>query len=246
MVRVGLICAFFASALCGVELRVATFNIETHRNADGWPDYALGAPGTLDHDSVAQILGRIDADVVALQEVHTSDLNGSPSDVEQLATSLGLPYVHAGSNSGNFDTSLRVVFLSRYPFLQTDSVISPTGAKEITRHCPVVEVDVPGTAADPLLISAHLKAGTGSDDRFRRAVEMQRLVAYLRSSGVGPADNFIVLGDFNPSGNDASFSSLPTGLPSTYSLGSDIAFPVEYSTDIQSYFSSLIPTQLDP
>ncbi|MGB1131287.1 MAG: endonuclease/exonuclease/phosphatase family protein, partial [Haloferula sp.] len=223
MVLLMLLC----QALPAVGLRVATFNIETNRNEQGWPNFALGAPGGVDFDSVAAILGRIDADVVALQEVHTSDLTGSPSEVEQLATALGLSHIHAGSNSGNFDTSLRVVFLSRYPFTSTASIFSPAGAKEISRHCPAVVVDVPGTDADPLMISAHLKSGTGSDDRFRRAIEMRRLTGYLAAAGLQASDNFIVLGDFNPSGTNRTFTTLPSGLPTTYSLGNDVLLPVE-------------------
>lgn len=225
------------------SLRVVTFNIETHRNQDGWPDYALGDPGTVDHDSVAAILARIDADVVALQEVHTSDLDG---EVQQLAGTLGLPYLHAGSNTGNFDTSLRVVILSRFPFLMTESITSPMGAKEIARHCPAVVVDVPGTTADPLIISAHLKSGTATADRFRRAIEMRRLAAYLDASGFTETDNFIVLGDFNPSSSTTTFSALPSGLPGTYDLGDDVSLPVVYSPQMLSYFGSVTPSLLDP
>lgn len=228
-------------------LRIATFNIETHRGTNGWPDYALGDPGTIDFDSVAAILGRVEADVVALQEVHTSDLDGTPlSELEQLAAALGLPYIFEPSNSNTFDTSLRVVILSRYPFLATNTITSPAGAKEIARHCPAVVVDVPGTNADPLIISTHLKSGTTSSDRFRRAIEMRRLTEYLTASGFGETDNFIVLGDFNPSGSNTTFSSLPSGLPTTYSLGGDVSFPVNYSTSMTSYFGSPQPVRLDP
>ena len=250
MIRLFLALIFGLLPLWAVELRVATFNIETNRNDQGWPNFALGDPGGVDFDSVAAILGRIDADVVALQEVHTSDLNTNPgetaSEVEQLAALLGLPYIYAGSNSGNFDTSLRVVFLSRYPFLSAESILSPVGAKEIARHCPAVVVDVPGTDADPLMISAHLKSGTGTDDRFRRVIEMRRLTEYLDASGLQPSDNFIILGDFNPSGVNRSFETLPSGLPSSYALGSDVILPVHYSTNMLSYFTGLLPTQLDP
>ncbi len=244
MLRVWLILLPLVLSAPAVPLRVATFNIETHRNTQGWPDYALDEPGTVDFDSVAAILSRIDADVVALQEVHTSDIN--EGDVAALGAVLGLPHQFAGSNSGNFDTSLRVVILSRHPFLSTDSILSPPGAKEIARHSPAVVVDVPGTPNDPLMIAAHLKSGTGSDDRFRRAIEMKRLAGYLSASGFGPADNFIVLGDFNPSGNGTSFVAEPSGLPTTFSLGADVSYPVTYSTNMVSYFSAPVPTLLDP
>ncbi len=244
MLRPAVVILLLATAVMAVPLRVATFNIETHRNEDGWPDYALDAPGTVDFDSVAAILARIDADVVALQEVHTSDIN--EGDLDALGTLLGLPYRFEGSNSGNFDTSLRVAFLSRYPFVSTTSILSPPGAKEISRHSPAVVVDVPGTDNDPLLISAHLKSGTLTRDRFRRAIEMRRLAAHLSTSGFGASDNFIILGDFNPSGIDRSFDELPSGLPGSYVLGSDVGFPVSYSTNMLSYFGSPMPTLLDP
>ncbi|MGB6220382.1 endonuclease/exonuclease/phosphatase family protein [Haloferula sp.] len=230
--------------LGAVGLRVVTFNIETHRNSSGWPDYALDNPSSMDFTSVARILERIDADVVALQEVHTSDWN--EGDVAALGNQLGLPHRFIGSNSGNFDSSLRVVFLSRYPFSFTDSIMSPPGAKEIARHCPVVVVDVPGTSRDPLLISAHIKAGTGTADRFRKAIEMQRLVKYFNETGVEASDNFILLGDFNPSGANRTYTSAPSGLPNTFVLGSDITFPVTFSGNMLSYFSGLVPTLLDP
>lgn len=239
---------FLACAPLGAAgLRVATFNIETHRNEEGWPDYALGDPAGADFTSVAAILARIDADVVALQEVHSSDLTGSPkSEVQLLGESLGLPYFYAGVNSGNFDTSLRVVILSRYPFASTASILSPPGAREIARHCPALVVDVPGTTADPLVISAHLKSGTTTADRFRRAVEMRRLVQYLDNSGYGVDDNFIILGDFNPSGSTTTFSALPSGLPGTFALGSDIALPITYRPQMLTYFQSKIPALLGP
>jgi endonuclease/exonuclease/phosphatase family metal-dependent hydrolase len=248
MFRMMAIWLAFALAARAAPLRVATYNIETHRDEDsGFPDFALGEPGTIHHDSVAAVLGRIDADVVALQEVHTSDLSGEPaSPVDQLAATLGLPHVFAATNSGAFDTNLRVVFLSRHPFLTNESIISPPGAREISRHSPAVVVDVPATDADPLLISAHLKAGTRGADRFRRAIEMRRLTKHLADSGFAETDNFIVLGDFNPSGDPRTFSEPPGGMPVTYELGADMPFPVEYSPGMISYFSDPLPVRLDP
>lgn len=235
-----------STALEAVGLRVVSYNVGAHFTDRGYPDFSLGDVGTLDFNSVRDVLARIDADVVALQEIHSADVSGNPDDLDALAAALGLPHLYIASTSGSFDTSLRVVFLSRYPFISTDDIRSPSGAKEITRHFPVIKVDVPGTTNDPLVISGHLKSGTGLDDRFRRAVEMKRLVKYLDDEGVQASDNFIILGDFNPSGVNKTFDSLPTGLPTTFSLGSDISFPVSYSTNMLSYFSGLVPTRLDP
>ena len=137
--------------------------------------------------------------------------------------------------------------ISRFPFLTTTSVQSPPGAKDMTRLHPVVKVDVPGTNNDPLLLSVHLKSGTNLSDRFQRAVEMKRLTGYLSTAGVTNADNLIVLGDFNPSSIDTVFTAQPaSGLPTSFVLGSDIAFPVTYSTDPVTYFSMPTVFRLDP
>jgi hypothetical protein len=102
----------------------------------------------------------------------------------------------------------------------------------------MVRVDVPGIDDDPLIISPHLKSGTARSDRFRRAIEMRRLTQYLHSAGIADDDHFIVLGDYNPSSTSATFDVLPSGLPESYSLGSDVIFPVSYHVNPVSYFTS--------
>jgi endonuclease/exonuclease/phosphatase family metal-dependent hydrolase len=234
-----------------VELRVATYNVGAHLviPPEGGPayfDYGIGDPGFPDHDRVAAVLQRLDADVVALQEIHAADLSGTPDDVDALAATLGYPHVFVAPSTNTFDTSLRVMFLSRHPFLSTTSIGSPAGAKEITRLHPAVRVDVPGTTRDPLLISAHLKSGTDLSDRFRRTVEMRRLSAYLTSSGLTADDNFIVMGDFNLSSTNRTFDTLPSGLPGSFDLGADISLPISYSTNPLSYFNNPSVVRLDP
>lgn len=248
------ICLTLAIVVHGVEIRVATYNIGANLRipSNGGPvffDYGLGAPGTVDYESVKSVLGRIDADVIALQEIHSVDL--SNNDLGTLAASLGYPYIYDPGASNAFDTSLRVVFISRFPFLSTTAIASPTGARDMTRLIPAVRVDVPGTNRDPLLIGTHLKSGSASSDRFQRAVEMRRLTNYLVTNGIGSEDNFLVLGDFNLSSNNTNFTSLPgSGLPSTFDLGDDISLPINYYTDATAYFSQpsvnrIIPQQLD-
>ncbi|HEY1121602.1 MAG TPA: endonuclease/exonuclease/phosphatase family protein [Haloferula sp.] len=235
-----------------VEIRVATYNIGAHFTTEGFPEYSLGDPGTADHDSVRDVLARIDADVVALQEIASADVSGTPDDLDALAASLGYPYIYVAPTAsatpltGPIDTTLRVSFLSRYPFLNSSAVRSPEGARELTRLHPVVKVDVPGTTRDLLLISAHLKSGTAAADKFRRAIEFKRLTGHLGALGLTNDDNYIVMGDFNLSSSNASYSTLPSGMPASYDLGDDISFPVAYSTNPLSYFTSPSATRLDP
>lgn len=237
------------SSAQAVGIRVATFNIGAHLviPADGgnvYFDFGIGPPGTPDHDQVRAVLQRINADVVALQEIHTADITSG--NLNTLASGLGYLYVYAAPTTNAFDTSLRVVFISKFPFLTTTAIGSPAGFREITRLIPAVKVDVPGTTQDPLLISAHLKSGTATADRFRRAVEMKRLSSYLTAQAVTASDNFIILGDFNPSSRNTTFSSQPSGLPNTFLLGPGISYPFSYTTNMLAYFSNPVPVKLDP
>lgn len=249
---------FAAAAAChAVEIRVASFNVGAFftESSGGvfYPLYGLGEAGTADHDSVRNILDRIDADVVALQEIDSADSAGSPNDVQDLATSLGYPYVYiapvnaSGDFKAPFDSDLRVAVISRYPFLSTGAIRSPENMRELTRLHAVVKVDVPGTVNDPVVISAHLKAGD-SIDRFRRAVEMKRLALHLNTLGLTDDDNYIITGDFNlnPNYGSTTYSTLPSGLPATYALGPDIPLPVSYSVNPLAYFTSPGVARLDP
>ena len=114
---------------------------------------------------------------------------------------------------------------------------------------PVVKVDVPGTARDPLLIAAHLKSASEPSDLFQRTVEMRRLTDTLNSQGLTPNDNYIVMGDFNLSANDEErrFNSSPgSGLPSGFNLGADIVFPITYHKNPLRYFNGVPVVLLDP
>ncbi len=236
-----------------VEIRLATYNIGAHftTNSSGvyYPDYSLGVPGTPDFDSVRDILQRIDADVVALEEIHAVDISGN--SVNTLAANLGYPYIYIAPSANTFDNALHVAFLSRFPFLTQTAINSPSGAKEMNRLIPAVKVDVPGTTRDPVLLAAHLKSGSAAADLFQRTVEMRRLTGYLATSGFTPNDNFIIMGDFNLSASDRTFTSLPaSGLPASFVLGSDITLPINYSINPVTYFNNpavtrIIPRQLD-
>jgi len=173
-------------------------------------------------------------------------------DVGNLAASLGYPHIYNPGNSTAFDTSLRVIFLSRFPFLSATAIASPAGgARDMTRLMPVVKVDVPGTTRDPVLVGVHLKSGTATADRFQRTVEMRRLTNYLAASGLSTGDNFLVMGDFNLASIDTTFTALPSsGLPGSFVLGNDITLPISYFTEPTAYFNTtpvtrIVPRQLD-
>jgi endonuclease/exonuclease/phosphatase family metal-dependent hydrolase len=240
-----------SSLAAAVEIRVAAFNIGAQFSGSA-PIYSLGDPGTPDHETVKAILARIDADVVALEEIDSADVSGDPDDLDALAASLGYPYIYLAPVSGDLpaytapiDNSLRVIFLSRFPFLETTQVVSPPDAREMTRFLPAVKVDVPATVNDPVVIAAHLKSGDGTDDRFRRLVEMKRLTGFLAARGLTDDDNYIVMGDFNMVGANRTYETIPTSLPASYDLGMDVTFPVSYSNNPISYFTTPGINRLD-
>ena len=245
----------FASLAMAVEIRVATFNIGAHLQfpVDGaaYFDYGIGPPGQPDYDAVRAVLARMDADVLALQEIHSADF--SSGNLATLATGLGYAYVSYAPMNQAFDPSLHVAILSRFPFSSQGLITSPAGSRDMTRLIPVVKIDVPGTMRDLVVIAAHLKVGTGASDIFQRTVEMRRLTHYLNTSGLTSSDNFIILGDFNfnPTANDRTFAAVPSsGLPSTFDLGPDLPMPIAYFSDPHAYFSTpavtrIIPRQLD-
>lgn len=113
--RVATLLFFAVSTLVqAVGFRAATFNIGAHlvipTNGDpAYFDYGIGNPGTPDYENVLAVLDRIDADVVALEEIHSADVAGSSDDVDALAASLGYPYIFISPTTNTFDTSLRVI-----------------------------------------------------------------------------------------------------------------------------------------
>ena len=235
-----------ASSAGAVGIRVATFNVEN----------GLEAPGTVSHDAVHDVLARIDADVIGLQEVQGADISGSPSHLDSLAASLAAElgwqghHLHIASTSGAFDTVTRVVFISRFPILSSTDIAPPPGSKDMARKMPAIVVDAPGTDHDPTLIAVHLKCCFEDDDHFRRAVEMHRLTSHLSATGFPSADNLIILGDFNLIGSDhaisqADFDAFSGLLPGSYALSPDVLFPVQYFVQPGDYLTALPVVRID-
>lgn len=221
--------------LAAVEIRVATFNIRLGLDDSSIPN----------RSATRQTIARIDADVVGLQEVNSNDLTNDQLD--EFASELGYPHVFVPVTA--LDTTSRVVFFSKFPFVPNSqtSILSPPGANDVTRAAAAVVVDVPGTDNDPTIVNAHLKccldrfiSPEQDSDLFRRAVEMKRIKDYLESRNLGPSDNVIVMGDLNLLGtSNITYPQIPPGLPVSFQLGSDITFPFTYFINPVSYFPGL-------
>lgn len=201
------------------RVRVATFNVLN----------GVGATNSSEYAAMKSILRRIDADVVAFQELMPADSNNWMS----LASELGYSYCALGTE-GPFDGGLYVGFQSRFPILGMHSVTSPPGAAELTRAPLCIAVGIPDAAKPLVLWTMHHKAEIDDLNSFRRAVEALRITQDMdRYRADFPLnDEFVFMGDMNDyaerATQAASFTNLPAGLPGGYALGSDVAFPVAY------------------
>jgi hypothetical protein len=200
------------------QVRIATYNVRQ----------GVNSPGGSEYNGVRDTLQRIGADVVAFQELRTSD----KPNWDALAVELSYPHT-AFSGTTGLSGGLYTGYFSRYPIFGAWNVFSPPGANEISRPPFRVVVDVDGAAVPLVLWTLHHKAQGGLDDEFRRAVEGIRCVenidSYLLANPTH--DEFVVLGDFNDDVRQfqtSQIQSLPAELPQSYSLGADIAVPVLY------------------
>ena len=205
------------ASLAETPVRIATWNIET-----------VGLDGTVEYEAALDVLARVAADVVALNEIASS---ADTANLEQLASEAGYP--HVTYSSGAPFGSDRNAVLSLYPFVgpalehTSASLSGDPLANDITRLFVEAVIDLPGDALDLTVITQHWKSGTGNDDEFRRSVESIRIgqsIADLSSE----SDAYVIMGDLNEESDSVPrtpdpFVALPSGLPGSFSLGSDLA-----------------------
>jgi endonuclease/exonuclease/phosphatase family metal-dependent hydrolase len=207
-------------------VRIATFNIEN----------GPGAPGTSDYEATKAVLGRINADIVGLQELL---LSNEPA-LLQMAAELGYEHVEIGRDGTTMSGTQRLGYFSRFPITEVGFVRSPAGANEMSRLPMRVVVEVPGAAKPLVLWNMHHKADdpTPSNtpgNQFRRAVEAYRIAQDINAyRAANPEeDEFVMLGDLNDDVFQAAsqalqFDAIPPLTASSYQLGADVPWPVPY------------------
>jgi endonuclease/exonuclease/phosphatase family metal-dependent hydrolase len=202
------------AATAQVSVRVATWNIES-----------VGPQGSAEYNAAGQILGRIDADIVAINEV------GSDTDESH--------FYDLAANAGYLDCvvappafgSMRNAFLSKYPILHYTAHTSvglsgDPNANDITYTILEIVVRPPDSDRDLTVVVNMWKSGTGNDDEFRRTVESYRVAQSV--ADLDPSvDAYVLAGDVNEEIDEVPrtpnpFTSLPSGLPSAFFLGSDL------------------------
>lgn len=198
-----------------VALRVATWNV-----------LAVGTPGTAEYNAALKILRRLDADVVAINEVSgNADIN----NLERLRQDLGFSHAVVAQASP-FGAPL-VGFLSHYQLAESITWTSPAlsgdlAANDLTRNILEIRVDDARLGVPVSLMTTHWKSGTANSDEFRRSIESRRMGS-LAGRRVAEGLPVILMGDVNADIGDgamspATFTALPVGLPTSFSTGADI------------------------
>ena len=178
------------------HLRIATYNV-------------LGVdPGSSSYASLVDILTRLDADVVLLQEIGTA--GGSTlsqfqanSQVAELAMDTGYAHNAVSFLSGTLSGGLRVGVLSRYPITEvishdSFSLSGSFGSNDMTRDILQTTLEVPDIDVPVACFTLHLKASGGEVNEFRRAVELRRLEQAVGGfCAQNPSGFAFVGGDFN-------------------------------------------------
>jgi endonuclease/exonuclease/phosphatase family metal-dependent hydrolase len=213
-----------ATADSQTPVRVATWNIQ-----------ATGTTASTQWTRAVAILGRIDADIVAVEEVTSL---AEVATFATLAAQAGYAHAQVSQVSGTLSGNLYLGVLSKHPIVFSDSHSSAElsgdpAANDISRDVFEAHVQVPGAADVTAVFVLHLKSGSNASDEFRRAIEMRRCMqAVALFTAAHPGAPYVALGDFNedlgdgPFGNQ--FNSLPGGLPQTFTLGADLSFPIAY------------------
>ncbi len=202
-------------------VRVATWNI-----------LRVDAPGSPQFEALLDIVLRIDADVLCLQEVG----EGEESWLQELAESAGYIDGLLAPFSGPDGIGIANACMSRTgvadaAYLWSNWISPDDDARDLTRPFVRLRLQVPGSDRYLSVVTAHLKAGGGEVDRFRRMVEHVRLgQTALNEYAEFPNNAVVILGDFNEREDPSPvvFDVLPQGLPSFYELGSDITLPLTY------------------
>lgn len=205
------------------NLRIASYNVQD-----------LGSIGGSQWNAAVAVLDRVDADIVALQEVNDSEAGV----LATFASALGYAHHAVSARPGPLGGPLRTGFLSRFPLISTTSHTATSlsgdgNANDIGRLIFEAQVQLPNQSQPFAVYSLHYKASSGSTNDFRRLIEITRTrQAVDRFLAANPGAPVAICGDFNEDLGDGPFgnvfNSLPSGLPSSFRLGNDISLPLTY------------------
>lgn len=196
-------------------VRIATWNV-----------LDVGEPGSQGYEAAYDVLARIGANIVAVQEVAS---DSDATYLVNLAVDLGYPNVTVapGGPFGSDRTAIMADFPMQPGVSWTSAALSgDPAANDITRYILEAEVDVSGAGDWLSVIVTHWKSGSTNTDEYRRAIESTRISQVVHNIE-NEAQPYIVLGDVNQDIRDGAltpniFTSIPADLPASFVTGADI------------------------
>ncbi len=210
----------------GRTARVATFNV-----------LGVGAPGSTEYRALADIVRRMDADVICFQEVLFYEGNNLSALAEDTGYMWEIQANEPPAIGGDFTNAC----MGRSTLMMVGSYSSGNlsddpGVNDVGRDILAARVDLSDSEATCHLglVALHLKSGTGELDEFRRQVEAERVAQVVEIyENAFPDDPMVIMGDLNETIDDPDLGTVvfpeePAGLPPSYQTGSDIQFPMTY------------------
>jgi endonuclease/exonuclease/phosphatase family metal-dependent hydrolase len=157
-------------------IRIVTFNIAHARGLSPIPRICSERKARANLQKIARLLVRLDADIVALQEIdENSRWNGSFNHLEVLREQAGFPHAVFGINNrraGRFNYSYGNAILSRHPIVTSENLTFGQ-ARVGEKGCLFTEIDVAGRLLP--FVNLHLHYGS----RARRFLQIDQVMAYL-------------------------------------------------------------------
>lgn len=165
-----------------LTLDIATWNIENFPQSSTTPEV------------MADLITSLDLDVIAVQEIQ--DVEAFEELDARLPRHRGVLSPHTYGNG----TYQKVGFLYREDLVSLTSVttIFAGSGYQLPRPPLQATLTVRDSELDFTIITVHLKAGLGQEDRERRAASIELLAGHIKGLVDGPGDDEIMLlGDFN-------------------------------------------------
>ncbi len=194
-----------------MRLRLVTFNIAHGRGLTPIQGFTSARKLRSNLHRIAKLIGRLEPDIVALQEIdERSRWAGNFDQLAYLRDLTGFPHAVFGINNrrgGLLNLSYGNALLSRYPIAVSENIVfgrSRVGEKGFL----YAEFDVDGRCLPVVNLHFHYRS------RHHRLVQLDRMLAYLRLKQRHHSQHWAVLplvcGDFNTPGHtsDATASLL--------------------------------------
>jgi len=191
-----------------MRLRLVTFNIAHGRGLAPIQGLTSGRKLRSNLNRIARLIVRLEADVVALQEIdECSRWAGNFDQLSYLRDLTGFPHAVFGINNkrdGLLNLSYGNALLSRHPIAVSENIVfgrSRVGEKGFL----YAEIDAGGRCLPLVNLHFHYRS------RHHRLVQLDRMLAYLRVKQRNHSEHWAVLpvvcGDFNTPGNRSDATS---------------------------------------